>query len=512
MRRLAAAALVVLAGFLASRVLGVVRSIVVAAHFGTGAEAAAYVAAINVADTVFQVLVGGAVGSAFIPVFQRYTTRGEQAEAWRLTSSVINAGVLATGASSLILAVFARPLMDLLAAGSDAAFKDLAASLLQILLITPAIFAASTFCASVLNAYHRFALAALAPLMYNLAIIGGAFFLSEPFGIHGLAIGAAVGALLHLLVQIPALIRVGMRWQPLLDLGHAGVREVGRLFAPRMLGLGVVQFNKLVSGVLFASFLLEDSIAFLDYAWLMIMTPLALAMAIGTAVFPTLSEASALERRAQVQQVFQVSLRMILFLTIPASIGLMVLGVPVIRLFFERNQFTPASTEAVAYALTFFALGLAGHATVEIVDRVFYALQDTRTPVLVAVAAIGLNIVFSLILMRTPLTYGGLALANSIAALIEAGILIWLIGRRFPELALENFGTSAVRTLAASLVMGLPVAWLATALGVVLTPWGTPGQALLLGACVVVGAGLYALASLAFRSDELVVLWRLVRR
>jgi putative peptidoglycan lipid II flippase len=303
-----------------------------------------------------------------------------------------------------------------------------------------------------------------------------------------------------------------MRWRPIVDLGQSGVREVARLFAPRVLGLGVVQFNKLLSGVLFASFLVAGSMAYLDYAWLMIMTPLALAMAVGTAVFPTMSQASALERPGQVQQVFQLSLRMILFLTIPASIGLMVLGEPVIRLFFERNQFTAASTSATAYALVFFAIGLAGHATVEIVDRVFYALHDTRSPVLVAVGAIALNIVLSLILMQTPLTYGGLALANSIAALAEGGVLIRLVARRLPELSLDSLGTSTVRILAASLVMGLPVAWLAAQLDPLLRPLGTPGQAVLLAVCAIFGAALYAAASVLFRSEELHALWRLLRR
>ncbi len=512
MRRLAQAALVVLTGFLASRILGVVRSMVIAAQFGTGVEANAYVAAITVPDTVFQVLVGGAVGSAFIPVFQRYLARDQKDDAWRLTSSVINLGVLVAGGTALVLAIFARPLMDVLVPGRDAEFRDLAASLSRILLVTPAIFAASTFCASVLNAYHRFAVAALAPLMYNLAIIGGAFFLSGPLGIHGLAIGAAVGALLHLLIQVPALARLGMHWRPIVDLSHTGVREVARLFAPRVLGLGVVQLNKVLSGVLFASFLVLGSITYLDYAWLMIMTPLALAMAIGTAVFPTLSQANALERPAQLLQVFQVSLRMILFLTIPASVGLMVLGEPVIRLFFERNQFTAESTSATAYALVFFAIGLAGHATVEIVDRVFYALHDTRSPVLVAVSAIALNVVLSLVLMQTPLNYGGLALANSIAALAEAAMLIRLVSLRIPEVQLNSLLTSTVRILAASLVMGLPVAGLASFLDPLLRPYGTPGQAALLAVCVPAGAALYALISLVFRSDELQALMRLVRR
>jgi putative peptidoglycan lipid II flippase len=188
------------------------------------------------------------------------------------------------------------------------------------------------------------------------------------------------------------------------------------------------------------------------------------------------------------------------------------LGEPVIRLFFERNQFTAESTSSTAYALVFFAIGLAGHATVEIVDRVFYALHDTRSPVLVAVGAIALNVVLSLVLMRTPLNFGGLALANSIAALVEGLVLIRLITRRLPDVDIPGLSSSALRMLAASLVMGLPVAWLAQALEPVLGTRGTPGQALLLALCVTIGALLYALASVAFRSDELHALYRLLRR
>jgi putative peptidoglycan lipid II flippase len=293
---------------------------------------------------------------------------------------------------------------------------------------------------------------------------------------------------------------------------------VARLFAPRVLGLGVVQLNKLLSGVLFASFLIVGSIAYLDYAWMMIMTPLALAMAVGTAVFPTLSQASALELRSQVQQVFQYSLRVILFLTVPASLGLMVLGEPVIRLFFQRGTFDDESTRGTAYALVFFAIGLAGHATVEIVDRVFYALHDTRSPVLIAVGAIALNVVLSLVFMQLwpqldpdHRAFGGLALANSIAAIVEATVLLRAIATRLPGMDIQGLTVSAVRTLAASLVMALPVAWLAGQLDPLLRPYGSPGQALLLAACIGSGALLYGVASLAFRSDEIHALWRLVR-
>lgn len=511
MRRLVQAALVVLTGFMASRVLGVVRSIVIAAHFGTATDYNAYLAAIAVPDTVFQVLVGGAAASAFIPVFKHYLAVGDDDDAWKVAYSVLNAGVVMAGGACLVLAVFARPLMDVLVPGQDPAFRDLAASLTRILLITPALFAAGTVCASVLNSFQRFAVAAMAPLLYNLSIIAGAVFLSGRFGILGLAIGAAVGASLYFLSQLFSLIRVGMRWQPELHLRHPGVREVGRLFLPRMLGLGVSQFNKVLSAILFASFLVQGSMAYLDYAWLMIMTPLALAMAVGTAVFPTLSEDSALEQTGQMQRVFVLSLRMILFLTIPASVGLMVLGQPVVRLFFQRYQFTADATQATAFALLFYAIGLAGHATIEIADRVFYALHDTRTPVCAAITAIVVNVLLSLLLMRTPLTYGGLALATSLAALLEGSLLIMFLSKRLPTFRPRDLALPGLRMLAASLVMGLPVLWLARFLDGPTSTSGTLGQAVVVGVCVVAGALIYGLASLIFQSDELHALRRLVR-
>jgi putative peptidoglycan lipid II flippase len=512
MRKLAQGALVVLTGFLLSRLLGAVRNIVIAAHFGAGRDYAAYVAAIALPDLVFQIFVGGAVGAAFIPVFKRYHATGRDDEAWYLTSSVINIFFLVVLVTSVLLAIFARPVMDVWVAGQDPEFRDTVASVTRILLITPAIFAVSTFCSSVLNSYNRFAIAAMAPLMYNLAIIAAALGLSNSLGIYGLALGAAIGALLHFLVQLPFCLRLGMRWQPILDFKHPGVRDVVRLFGPRVVGLGVVQVNQVFSAIVLASFLGAVSIGFLSYAWQLIMLPLALAMAVGTAVFPTLSEESALENRSGFEQLFLLSLRMILFLTIPASVGLIALGEPLIRLVFEHGQFDDASTVGVASAMVFYALGLAGLATVEIVDRVFYARQDTRTPVFAAVLAVGVNVTLSLILMRTGLSFRGLALANSLAALVEAGVLLRLVTVRMPGMRIGRLATPAVRILAASLVMGLLVAWLAAQLDPLLRPYGTPGEALLLLICIGAGAVLYGLVSIAFRSDEISTLWRLARR
>src|SRR5438270_1065175 len=434
MRRLAQGALVVMTGFLLSRLLGAVRNIVIAAHFGAGPQYGAYVAAIALPDVVFQVLVGGAVGSAFIPVFKRYHALGRDDEAWHLTSSVINMFALVALVTSAILAVFARPIMDVWVAGQDTEFRDLVANLTRVLLISPAIFAISTFCSSVLNSYHRFAIAAMAPLMYNLAIIAAAWGLSGPLGIYGLALGAVVGAVLHLLIQLPFCLRLGMRWRPIVDLGHAGVREVTRLFAPRVLGLGVIQLNQVLSAIGLASFLGAVSLGYLNYAWQLIMLPLALAMAVGTAVFPTLSAESARDDQVAFERLFFLSLRLILFLLVPATVGLIVLGKPMIRVIFEHGAFGSSSTDGTADAMVFYALGLAGHATVEIVDRVFYARHDTRTPVTAAVLAVGVNLAGSLVLMQTGLSFRGLALANSIAAIVEAAVLLRFTSARLPGL------------------------------------------------------------------------------
>jgi putative peptidoglycan lipid II flippase len=240
------------------------------------------------------------------------------------------------------------------------------------------------------------------------------------------------------------------------------------------------------------------------------MSPLVLAMAVSTAVFPTLAEESALEHTDSVRDLFLLALRMILFLTIPASVGLIVLAEPVIRLFFERGQFTALSTTMTAGALIFYSIGLAGHASVEIVDRVFYAVHDTRTPVTVAVGAFLLNIALSLLLMKTDLNYRGLALAHSLAALTEASLLLWLLSRRVGGLPMSTLWSGLARILIASGAMALTIGPLARLFGG--APAGTgPIQAgVLVGICAL-GAVVYFGVSAIMKSQDLGSLVSLVR-
>lgn len=503
-------------GFVASRLLGLVRDMAILGQFGTGREYEAYVAAIKIPDLVFQVLAGGAVGSAFIPVFKSYLARGAEREARRLTNSVVTLAFLATVPVAGGLALLARPLADVLVPGWDAESKDLTAHLMRIMLVSPVIFAVSGFATSVLNSFQRFALAALAPVFYNLAIIVAAL-AARPLGlgIQGVAFGVSIGAGLHLLVQVPGLLAQGYRFQPMIDLALSGVREVGRLMAPRMIGLGVVHLSQIVN-VALASFLLIGSLGYLNVAWLLIMSPLVLAMAVSTAVFPTLATESALERRDEVRSLFLLALRMIVFLTVPASLGLIALGEPIIRLFFERGEFGPESTRLTAFALQFYALGLVGHAIVEIVDRVFYALHDTWTPVSVALGAIVGNVVLSLLLMRTPLNYGGLALASSLAAIGESGLLIWLLSRKMRKSGNQGLGLAQLadglgRIITAAMVMGVIVVLLRDLLFQRIELAPTLEHAVVLIACMAAGVVAYLALARVLAVQETTTLWRLVR-
>lgn len=500
-RSLALGAAILMAGFVVSRALGLVRTMVISSRFGDSAEYQAYVAAIRIPDTLFQVLAGGAVAAAFIPVFAGYMARGDLEKGWGLASSVITIAAVVMTPISLLLMLFAPQVMALLTPGWDEPRQLLAGNLARILLVSPAIFAVSTFVTSILNSFSRFFLASLAPVMYNLSIIAGALFLAEPLGIYGLAIGAAAGAFMHLLVQLPGLVQVRMQFRPALDLAHEGVREVGRLMVPRMLGLGVIQASLLVNVVL-ASWLEEGSLAYLDYAWLLTMLPLGIfAMAISTAVFPTLAEQSALDRFEELRNTFLASLRLILYLTIPCSVGLLLLGEPIVRLLLQRGDFTPEATSATAYALSFFALGLAGHATIEIVNRVFYALHDTRTPVAVAFCAFLLNVTMSLSLMKY-LSFGGLALANAVAGLVEAGILVLLLGRRLEGVHLEKLAFPVAVFLLWAIAQGVVAAAVADYLGALLDLDSLLGQLIQVALAVSAGVVVYGGLSYSMKSQE----------
>lgn len=443
---MAGAALLVMIFFILSRATGLLREMIIGAEFGTSAELDAYLAAFRVPDLLFQLVAGGALGSAFIPTFTAAWSRGNSAAAWLLLSRILNLMtallVLLAGLAALLAPVLVA---RIIAPGFPPQQQALTVDLMRWMLISTVIFGASGLVMGALNGVKHFLLPAAAPVLYNLAIIGGVWLLVPRFDVYGLVMGVVAGSLAHLLVQVPGLLRRRAVYHFSFEWRDRDVREVARLMGPRVLGLFFVQLNFLVNTIL-ASGLPAGSLSALNYAWLLMLLPQGIfAQAIATVAFPTFAAQIATGRRAEMGRSLSRILATVIFLTLPAAVTLFILRLPLVEMLFQRGSFTPESSQAVAFALQFYALGLVAHAVVEIVVRGFYALHDTLTPVLIGVAAMALNILLSLLWIGW-LGYGGLALANSAATGIEMVVLVWLLGRRLGHIDLGGLTKSLWRS------------------------------------------------------------------
>lgn len=432
---LAIAAAIVAFGFIGSRLLGVVRTIAIANAFGSSPELDAYNIAFRIPDLIFQVLAGATLGSAFIPVFARLYRREGEAEAWRLASRVLNLVTVATAVLCAVAFALAPLLVPLLAPGLGEdigrrdELMDEAVELTRIMLLSPLLFAVSGIITGILNGRQQFLLPALAPMLYNLAIIFGAVVLADEWGVKGLAAGVVIGAGLHLAVQVPGLFRERMRYEFGFGWGDAAVREVARLMGPRVIGLAAAQVNFVITGF-FASKVGASAISNLTYAWLLAGLPLALfGMALSTAAFPRLADHAADEDLDALTATVSRVLRVIMFLTVPAALGLAILREPATVVLLERGEFLRGDALITSAALGWYCLGIVPQAGIEIHSRGFYALGDTRTPVTLAVIAVAVNLGLSAALWREFGT-GGLAFAVSAAAWLEWAMLYLLYARK----------------------------------------------------------------------------------
>lgn len=503
------AALVVLLGFLASGILGLVRTAAYTAYFGATGELDVFFAAQRIPEMLFTLIAGGALGSAFIPVFARYLNT-DDAHAWRLASAVMSWSALAASVMGFVLALTAPLYMPALLGEISPEFQEIAANLTRWMLITTVIFSFSGLTMGILNAHQQFMLPSIAISMNNIGLIIGAVVIAPliptstglfaypaggPYNIYGLAFGSILGAALHLIVQIPGLIRIRATIRPLFATTIAGTGLVLRLMLPRMLGLAVTQLNFLVN-VYFAGRMAEGSNSAINVAWFIMFFALGIiAQSVGTAVFPSLAKLASEGDHAVFGERLRAAMSTILFLTIPASIGLIVLGQPVVALFVQRGQWTSAATAGTAWALAFFALGIAGHGLLEVLSRAFYALSDTRTPVLIGILSLFSNIILSIIfiqliddpgaftrtasarialpappvrmlesmsLARGPIA--GLALANSLTTLLEAAALWFILSRRIGSLNDRVLLRRLAGSLIAAIGMGASVYGLTIAL------------------------------------------------
>ena len=494
---------VVMAGFVAANLLGLLRQVIINRAFGASAELDTYFAAFRVPDLLFNVLAGGALGSAFIPLFTGFLET-DKAKAWRLASAVINNLLLALCAAAGIAALLAPLLVRfVLAPGFEPEQQLLTANLMRVMLISTIIFGASGLLMGVHNAHQHFLAPAVAPIVYNLGIVGGALAAGR-FGIFALGWGVVAGAALHLMVQLPALIRHQPSYTAMLDLRNESVRQVGRLMLPRMFGLAVWQINFWVNTAV-ASTLPSGSLSGLTIGFQIFTFPqAAIAQAIATAVFPTLSAQAARGEKDSLRGTLAQAINLTLFLAMPATLGLILLGKPIIALMFEGGEFDSRSTELAAWALTWYGLGLIAHSVVEVITRAFFALKDTQTPVRVGAGAMILNVALSLILTRAFaafgwMPHGGLALANTLATAVEMIALVLILRGRLNGLEARTMIGSGWRSALAAAGMGLAlIGWVQIA-----APRWIAG----LGGAAV-GAGIFFLLARVLRSPELGLLRR----
>ncbi len=511
-RQIARAAGVVMAAFVLSNLVGLARQILVSQAFGTGAAIDAFNAASRLPDLLFNLVAGGALGSAFIPAFTGFLAKNQRERAWHLASSIANLVTITLLLTSAIAYAFAAPIVrHVLAPGFSPEQQALTVSLLRVLLISPLIFGLSGLVMGILNAHQRFLLAALAPTMYWLGMIFGVLVWAPRWGIYGLAWGAVLGAALHLGVQVPGLLKLpGKVYRFTLGLRDAAVREVGRLMAPRVLGVAIVQLNFWINVVL-ASSQPKGSLTAIQIAWaVMTMPQVVIAQSIAIAALPTFSAQVARGEIAAMRRALAGTLRGVVLLALPATVGLILLRKPVIVLLFQRGEFNTHSTALVAWALLWYTLGLVSHSVVEIVSRAFYALHDTKTPVLVGSVAMSLNVAFSFAFVALFnalgwMPHGGLALANTAATTLEMGGLLYLMRRRLGGLESSHLTAGILQAAIASTVLGFAVeaAWRAAA---AFPLW------LMLTATIAAGAVFYGLTLLLLRNEEIWALLRAVRQ
>ncbi len=482
-----------------SRLLGLIRDQVLAFFFGAGDAMDAFRIAFRLPNALRDLFAEGALSAAFVPTFTRALAADDRTIAWRLASNVITVLLLVSGAVVAAGMVFAEPLVRLYAEG----FREVPGKIELTVRLTRIVFPFLTLVGTaavmmaMLNALHRFFIPALSPAMFNVATIVCAIVavpLSRHLGIEpitAIAAGTLIGGVGQIFLQWPALRREGFRYRPVLDARDPWLREIGRLMVPGVAGLAAVQVNLLVNSWLAAG-LGTGAVSWLDYAFRLMYMPIGLfGVSIATASLPTISGHAADSNDPGIRRAVSSGLRMMLMLNVPATLGLMVLATPIVRLIFERGQFTDADTAATAAALVCYSPGLIGYSAVKLVSPAFYALGNSRVPMIASAASVAFNVAISLFLVRS-LGHRGLALGTAAAALLNAGLLAVLLGARLGGLDGRRLLIACAKISIASAAMALAAYYSERALHV---PFG--GDDVVAQAIRVFGAISIALGTLA---------------
>jgi putative peptidoglycan lipid II flippase len=507
-----------------SRLLGLVRDQVLAFYFGAGDAMDAYRVAFRVPNLLRDLFAEGAMSAAFVPTFTRYLTTDGKDAAWRLANHVVNALVLVTVVLVVLGMAFAAPLVTFVAGSYDEVPGKLAltVSMARVMLPTLTLIAVAAALMGMLNSLRHFFIPALSPAMFNVVTIAcalGFVPLAPALGLEPImviAIGTVLGGVAQLALQWPALRREGYRYRPLLDWRDPGLRRILLLMGPGTIGLAATQVNLLVNTAL-ATGQGTGAVSALEFAFRLMYLPIGLfGVSIATAVLPAVSRQVAANDTAGARDTVAHGLSLMLMLNVPATVGLAALAVPIVRLIFERGEFTPEATLATAAALQFYAVGLIGYSIVRIASPAFYALGQNRTPVMVSVATVLLNAGLNIALVRV-LGFRGLALGTSIAAIFNAVTLLVLLRRHLGGLNDVRLASSFLRIVVASAAMGAASVTADRLLESWMPGGGAPVQILRVGSTIGLSLAVLAAAAWLLRIREFtdgmaLVTQRLARR
>lgn len=522
-KTIAGAALIIGATTILSRVLGLIRDRLLVSRFTVGDSLDAYYASFQIPNLIFALLVLGTLSVAFIPVFTEYLARGRREEAWHVANTILTVTAAGMGLVCLVLFLAAPWVVRWTAPGFTGEKLELTIRLTRIMMLSPFFFALSAVFSSVLNSCKQFLAVSLAPLLYNGSIIFGVLFLTGRFGIAGVAYGAIIGAVLHILVQLPGLISLGMRWRPSFDLKHPGVREIGRLFLPRVFGVDISQITQFI-GTVVGTTLGAGAVSLYTLAINIEAVPVGVfAIPFAIAAFPSLSESYAKADRRDFVRIFATTFRQIVFFLAPLTVMAIILRVHVVRAVIGARGLSTDDIRLAGAALALFVLSLAFQGLTPLLSRAFYAIKNTVVPVIISGVSVAANIVLTLALIpalgheslaplvrRTLVLAPGvdvrmlaLPLAFSLASLVQVALLLVILRRKFGPIGGRGIAKSLLKFLAGSIVAAF-VTWgyVAStggpACGTIVTTLVQATVATLLGLAA------YALTLHLLRSEELV--------
>jgi len=495
-----------------SRITGFIRDIILAKIFGATGLTDAFFVAFRIPNLLRELLAEGSISAAFVPVFTEYLTKEGKAEAKRL-AGVVFAFLLSVLIVICFLGILLAPyIASVIAPGfmKDPEKFSLTIKLTRIMFPFLLFISLAALAMGVLNSLRSFFIPALAPAFFNLAIIASALFIAPGFSVPILAIGLGVtaGGALQYGVQLLALLRQRFTLKPIFSFSHQGLKKILLLVVPVVTGMSVNQINIFLNNV-FVSYLPDGSATYLYYGLRLVHFPIGIfGVAMAMAVLPSLSEQAAKGNMKALRETFSFSLRLLFFITIPAMAGLIALSGPIVNLLFQRGQFTYEATKGTVYALLFYSSGLWAFVGVRVVVSTFYSMQDTKTPLKVAILSVLTNIIFSIILMR-PLKHGGLALANAIASAVNFSILFLLLRAKLGRIDGRNILRAFAKTAIASLIMGF-IGWFIIRDNIWVETGKTFDKVGILSGVIIVCIGIYFLIMYLMKSEELKYLFKIL--